>query len=338
VALLALRHAGAEPALEVIDPAAADRAQRVAAVSPTSRLPVLVEHGTTVWEPLAILEWAGERSPSLWPAHARRRAVARAVVAELHSGFAALRGQLPLDWFARLRLREEAPAGVQIDLHRLARIWDDLLEAERDGYLFGPRPGLADIAMVPMAARLRTYGLMPREAVPRAYAERLLALDELATSVEALSAVPALAKPPALAVPARAAERPAPAPSAAPATAPAPASEEASAPPAGGSRKLEDVVARARARGPAAPPAPPAEPAAPPPPAARAEPASPPPAPPLAAPARRSGPAEPAPPRATDGTDPPPATERGGGLGWLRRRRPETAPGGGHRRRPPRRG
>ncbi|MFP4362222.1 MAG: glutathione S-transferase family protein, partial [Alphaproteobacteria bacterium] len=178
VALLALTSAGTAPVLEVVPTTGAERAARLAAVSPTSRLPVLVEHGTTIWETLAILEWAAERAPRLWPAHARRRAVARAVVAEALGGFPGLSQQLPGDWFARYRLRDEPPAAVQVDLHRLARLWSELLE-DGDGFLFGPRAGLADLAMVPLAARLRTYDRWPREPAGRAYAERLLALDEV---------------------------------------------------------------------------------------------------------------------------------------------------------------
>jgi glutathione S-transferase len=360
VAFLALVRAGAEPAVEVLAPTAADRAARLAAVSPTSRLPVLVEHGTTVWELLAILEWAAERAPGLWPAHARRRAVARAVIAEAHGGYAALRQHLPVDWFARYRLREELPAAVQVDLHRLARLWSELLE-DGDGFLFGPRPGLADLAMVPMAARLRTYDLWPRNPGERAYAERLLALDEVVAAFAEATPEPALSEPPALAVsPAeavaaavpgasrRAAPTPPPAETAAPSTAASPAAVPARpAAPAPGPRKLEDVVARARQRdrpgGAAARPlfeplpsaAPTAQPRSDEAPRAT-EPAGEPVAP--APPARgEAAPSEP-PAAAREGEDRAARPSGRGGLGWLRGRGRGEPPGGGRRRRPPGRG
>ena len=330
VAFTALVRAGAEPALEVVAPDAPDRAARVAAVSPTSRLPVLVEHGTVIWEPLAILEWAAERAPGLWPAHARRRAVARAVVAELHGGFGALRQQLPFDWFARCRLRGEAPAAVQVDLHRLMRLWGELLD-DGDGFLFGPRAGLADLAMVPMAARLRSYELWPREPIGAAYAERLLTLDEVAHAFAELAPEPALAKPPALALPIAASAAPA-------AAAPEPGapSAPAGAGAAGGPRKLEEVVARARQReqrppsagaGPEAarpPPSPSPRPAEP----ASTSPPSPAPAPPSAG--HEDAPA-PTSPRARPAATPPGR----GGLSWLRGGGRGEPPGGGRRRRPP---
>ena len=237
VAFAALRRAGAEPLLDIIAADAPDRAARIAAVSPTSRLPVLVEHGTTIWEPLAVLEWAAERAPSLWPAHARRRAVARSVVAELHGGFTALRAQLPFDWFARYRLATELPAAVQVDVHRLAQLWAELLE-DGDGFLFGPRPGLADLAMVPMAARLRSYDVWPREPAAAAYGERVLNLAEIVQAFADSEPAPTLA-PPALAAPASAAAASAPDTHAAGVAVP---------PPDDGPRKLEDVVARARQR------------------------------------------------------------------------------------------
>jgi glutathione S-transferase len=358
VAHLALLRAGAPPVLEVVEATASDRAARVAAVSPTSRLPVLVEHGTTIWETLAILEWAAERAPSLWPAHARRRAVARAVVAELHGGLGALREQLPFDWFARYRLRGEPPPAVQVDLHRLAALWGELLE-DGDGFLFGPRAGLADLATVPLVGRLRTYDLWPRERAAAAYAERLLALDEVAAAFAGTAAEPARREPPALAVavPRPAGHAPAAArePPAAPAAPPGEAAASA-APPmrpeiAGApSRKLEDVVARARQRdrhgpGPAArSTAPPPEPAPP-------EPPSPEP-PPFPAPARAPTPEVPTVPDravepearddagrgdaagARDETERSAAPAARGGIGWLRGGRRE-APGGGRRRRPP---
>jgi len=351
VAFLALARAGAAPAIEVLIPSGAEGVARLAAVSPTSRLPVLAEHGTTIWETLAILEWAAERAPRLWPAHARRRAVARAVVAEAQGGYAALSQHLPLDWFARYRLRDEPPAAVQVDLHRLARLWSELLE-DGDGFLFGPRAGLADLAMVPLAARLRTYELWPREPAGRAYAERLLALDEVVAAFDAATPEPALSEPPALAVPLTAAgEASAAARRAAPPPATA-APRDAAAAPARGPRKLEDVVARARQRdrqgpptrplfeplpGPSPTPGPYREETA----TAGARGPGREPVPPASASRRDEAPRAPG-EAAPRGEVPParaeearaPAASGGGRLAWLRGGRGE-APGGGHRRRPP---
>ncbi len=326
-AWLALDAAGLEVALEEVDLFAVDIRTRLAKLSPSRRVPVLLEHGTTIWESLAIMEWCAEKAPALWPAHARRRAVARSITAELQAGFGGLRAQLPLDWHARYRLKGHPPASLQVELHRLVEIWrTQLTDAAQPTFLFGDRPSLADFAMVPMAARLRCYGLLPRDEVALGYAERLLRLEPLARWLADEPEAPALPAPPPLA----AAEGEAPPAAARPAV-PAPL-------PADAPRRLEDIVARARTREPSAPRPMPSPAAAPPPPPSPAPTAPPP------------GPTESEPGRLPPIAPAAPATEaiaRGAerrGLPWLRRRRPPPPPPGtptpasaAPRRRPPRR-
>src|SRR5450432_410373 len=63
------------------------------ALSPTGRFPLL-KHGTEwIWDSLAIGEYLAEVFPhaGLWPGSNTARAHARSVVAEMHSGFNALR-------------------------------------------------------------------------------------------------------------------------------------------------------------------------------------------------------------------------------------------------------
>jgi glutathione S-transferase len=69
------------------------------AFSPSGKVPVLKDGGLTVWDSLAILEYAAECFPEadLWPQPADSRALARAVSAEMHSGFAALRSACPMN-------------------------------------------------------------------------------------------------------------------------------------------------------------------------------------------------------------------------------------------------
>ena len=65
--------------------------------SPAGRVPVLVDAGFAVWDTLAIAEYLAERFPhrGIWPDDAQDRARARSVCAEMHSGFPALRSQMP---------------------------------------------------------------------------------------------------------------------------------------------------------------------------------------------------------------------------------------------------
>lgn len=56
-----------------------DSAARIAAYSPSAKVPVLIDDGITVWESLAILEYLAERYPEAggWPKAAADRAAAR---------------------------------------------------------------------------------------------------------------------------------------------------------------------------------------------------------------------------------------------------------------------
>src|SRR2546422_8892533 len=63
------------------------------------KVPVLIIDGEPVWDTLAICETLAERFPDkqLWPTDARARQVARSICAEMHSGFQALRGGMPMN-------------------------------------------------------------------------------------------------------------------------------------------------------------------------------------------------------------------------------------------------
>ena len=68
------------------------------AVSPTGKVPALVDGDLVVWDTLAIAEYVAETWPDrqLWPADAKP-VPARSVCAEMHSGFTALRSHCPMN-------------------------------------------------------------------------------------------------------------------------------------------------------------------------------------------------------------------------------------------------
>jgi glutathione S-transferase len=78
---------------------APDFKPRVIALSGAGKVPVLVDGDTRVWESLAILEYLAEkyRAAALWPRDPPARAHARAIAAEMHAGFQALRRDLPMN-------------------------------------------------------------------------------------------------------------------------------------------------------------------------------------------------------------------------------------------------
>lgn len=146
----------------------------ILAASPSGRVPALKLDDGVIWDSLAISEWAAEQAPSLWPADPFARAAARSAAAEMHSGFAALRRDLPMNIRRRTTPRDWAP-DVLKDLARLEESWSDLRARFGAGgdFLFGAR-SIADAFYAPVATRLRTYGatLSP---VCMAYCEAIFA-------------------------------------------------------------------------------------------------------------------------------------------------------------------
>jgi glutathione S-transferase len=71
----------------------------ILAHSPAGKVPVLKDGPVTVWESLAIIEYAADvLAPGrVWPADPAARALARAVSAEMHAGFPALRSACPMN-------------------------------------------------------------------------------------------------------------------------------------------------------------------------------------------------------------------------------------------------
>jgi glutathione S-transferase len=138
---------------------------QLAGLSPTGKVPVLVDDdGLAIWDTLAIAEFLAERHPekALWPRNARRRALARSMCAEMHSGFGALRSHCPQNIEAHLpevgaRLMAER-ADVRADLARLIALWEQALELSGGPFLFGAF-SIPDAYFAPVAGRIRTYGL-----------------------------------------------------------------------------------------------------------------------------------------------------------------------------------
>ena len=136
----------------------------LASLSPTGKVPLLVDEGLVVWDTLAIAEYLAERHPerALWPRDARQRARARSLCAEMHAGFTGLRSRCPMNIEASLpevgaQVLAEHPA-VQADLERLQAMWTDALADSGGPFLFGTF-SVADAYFAPVVARLRTYAL-----------------------------------------------------------------------------------------------------------------------------------------------------------------------------------
>lgn len=148
----------------------------VLAVSPSGRVPSLQVDGVTIWDSLAICEWAAEKAPSLWPADANARAVARSAAAEMHSGFAALRRDGSMNVRRRAGKRDW-PEDTRADVARLEELWLMLRAKYGAGgpFLFGQR-SIVDAMYAPVCTRLRTYDVAVGD-VARAYCDAVFADD-----------------------------------------------------------------------------------------------------------------------------------------------------------------
>src|SRR4030081_2792146 len=151
--------------------------QRILKFTQSGKVPVLVDGDVTIWDSLAIIEYAAERFPEarLWPEDRASRAHARAVSAEMHSGFAALRNECGMNLHRPVRaiaLSNEARA----EIGRGPPVWSECREryGKLGPYLFGAFSG-ADAMYAPVVHRFRTYAVDVTPEV-RAYMDTLMTL------------------------------------------------------------------------------------------------------------------------------------------------------------------
>lgn len=152
----------------------------IARHSPTGKVPVLKQGALTVWDSLAITEYLAECFPAagLWPQNTGARAHARAVAAEMHAGFQALRQNMPMNVRASLSGRDRSPE-VMADIERITALWGDCRACYSAGgpFLFGPFTA-ADCFYAPVVTRFATYGIA-LDPVCEAYAEAVRAWPAL---------------------------------------------------------------------------------------------------------------------------------------------------------------
>ena len=148
--------------------------ERLGKYSDTSRVPVLIDGSLKVWDSLAICEYISENylDGAGWPEKTDDRAIARSISAEMHSGFSALRAELPMNCRAKRRISISEAA--KADISRIEAIWSQYATESEDGEirLFG-RFSIADCFFAPVALRFMTYGIILSEKA-EAYANSLL--------------------------------------------------------------------------------------------------------------------------------------------------------------------
>ena len=149
--------------------------------SPSGKVPVLRHGATTVWESLAICDYLAESFPNfdLWPKDPAARATARAVSAEMHAGFGALREHFPMNVRSSVPDRGFTPE-AQADINRLMAIWRDCRSrfgAGHGDFLFGNFT-IADAMFAPVVTRFRTYKIeLERDAAT--YCDTIMAMPAM---------------------------------------------------------------------------------------------------------------------------------------------------------------
>jgi glutathione S-transferase len=151
--------------------------KRILGFTQSGKVPALLDDDVTIWDSLAIIEYAAERFPQtrLWPEDRASRAHARSISAEMHSGFAALRNECGMNLHrpvGAITLSADARA----DIARIQQIWIECRRAygKSGPFLFGAFGG-ADAMFAPVVHRFRTYAIEVAPEV-RHYMDTMMSL------------------------------------------------------------------------------------------------------------------------------------------------------------------
>ena len=127
----------------------------------SGKVPVLWDGDAVIWDSLAILEYLADKvgRDRFWPKDEGARGMARAMVAEMHSSYIALRRQCPMN----VRMRHQ---GVDLsdpakdDIVRILQLWAEARARFGRGgpFLFGTF-GAADVFYAPVVSRFVTYDI-----------------------------------------------------------------------------------------------------------------------------------------------------------------------------------
>jgi glutathione S-transferase len=135
--------------------------RRILDFTPSGKVPALIDGDITIWDSLAIIEYVAERFPQsrIWPEDRARRAHARSISAEMHSGFAALRNECGMNLHRPVRA-VALSADARADVARVEQIWIECREryGKFGPFLFGAFGG-ADAMFAPVVHRFRSFAI-----------------------------------------------------------------------------------------------------------------------------------------------------------------------------------
>jgi len=155
------------------------------------KVPILWDGDTVIWDSLAIIEWLAEKTDKAryWPADEGARGMARSMAAEMHSSYANLRRDCPMN------VRRQFPPGqmsdlVRAEVKRILELWAEARARHGRGgpYLFGTF-GAVDIMFAPVVTRFLTYSI-PVPNFAAAYMDAILSNPWMLEWIEAAQEEP----------------------------------------------------------------------------------------------------------------------------------------------------
>ena len=131
-------------------------------IQPSSgKVPILLDGEAFIWDSLAIMEYLADRvgRDRFWPKNEIERGMARAMVAEMHSSYPALRAQLPMNIRRRVTLTDLTDQ-TKNDIVRILQLWAEARARHGSSgpFLFGTF-GAADIFYAPVVSRFISYSI-----------------------------------------------------------------------------------------------------------------------------------------------------------------------------------
>jgi glutathione S-transferase len=145
-------------------------------VPSSGKVPILWDGDAVIWDSLAIMEYLADKvgRERFWPKDDVARGMARAMVAEMHSGYLPLRRECPMNTrkvFEGVTISDEC----RNDALRILQLWAEARSrfGKEGPYLFGTFSA-ADIMFAPIITRFVTYSFtLPGFAA--AYVEAMIA-------------------------------------------------------------------------------------------------------------------------------------------------------------------